>query len=50
MTTNATARKTEKLRTIQPITTRLSNWEINVSVKKTIASPVNTFAPRVPRK
>jgi len=28
----------------------LSNCEINVSVRKTIARPVNTFAPRVPRK
>jgi hypothetical protein len=44
------ARKTEKLRTIQPITTKLSNVEIRVSVRKTIANPVNTFAPRVPRK
>src|SRR5947199_16002 len=49
MTTNATARKTEKLRRIQPITTKFSSVEINVSVKKTIAKPVSTFAPRLPR-
>jgi hypothetical protein len=44
------ARKTEKLRMIHPITTRFSSVEIRVSVRKTIANPVNTFAPRVPRK
>src|SRR5439155_1657191 len=36
MTTKATARKTEKLRMSQPITTKFSSVEISVSVRKTI--------------
>ena len=35
---------------IQPMTTRFRSCEISVRVRKTMARPVRTLAPRVPRK